>query len=162
VLEVGVTGYINKFNPELRSGGVSTIAYDDKRVGVHAILYPQPIGLQADWTWGRGPVYDTDVRAIRSKKLNGGYIQAMYNVGDIGLGKLMPYARWQRYRGGWKSNVNTPRLDTNETEVGVEWQIFDSLEFTVAYANMKRREADERRFGVAKGNLIRTQLQWNY
>jgi hypothetical protein len=36
------------------------------------------------------------------------------------------------------------------------------LELTIAYSHMKRLEADERRTGRAEGDLIRTQLQWNY
>lgn len=162
VLEVGAAGYLNKFNPEVRSGGTSAIAYDDKRVGAHLILYPQPIGIQAEWNWGKGPEYDLAARAIRTKKLNGGYVQAMYRVPEFGVGKVMPYARWQRYRGGWKSSTNAPRLETNEVEAGVEWQFFDAMELTVAYAHMKRREADERRQGRATGDLIRTQVQFNY
>ena len=162
VVEVGGSAYFNKFRPEIRTGGVSGVDYADNRVGVHAILYPQPFGIQAEWNWGRGPQYDTDVRAIRSTRLNGGYVQAMYNVGDIGLGKLMPYGRWQHYRGGWKASTNAPRLETDEFEVGVEWQLFDALELTFAYAKMKRREADERRFGRAEGDLIRTQFQFSY
>jgi hypothetical protein len=86
----------------------------------------------------------------------------MYDLGETSFGKLIPYGRWQRYRGGWKGSLNAPPLETDELELGVEWQVIDALELTIAYANMKRREADERRFGRAEGNLIRTQLQWNY
>ena len=44
----------------------------------------------------------------------------------------------------------------------VEWQPWKALEITLAYARMKRAEADERRTGRATGDLIRTQVQWNY
>ena len=74
----------------------------------------------------------------------------------------MPYGRWQRYRGGWRGGTNAPLLETNELELGVEWQAVDALELTLAYAHMKRREADERRLGRAEGDVIRTQIQWNY
>jgi phosphate-selective porin len=162
VLELGGSALLNKVRPELRSGGVSAVDYDDERVGLHAILYPQPFGIQAEWTWGRAPEFDTGLSAIREKKLNGGYVQLMYDVGETGVGKLIPYARWQRYRGGWKASVNAPRLETDEVELGVEWQFMKALEFTAAYAHMKRREADERRAGRAEGDLVRAQLQWNY
>jgi len=162
VLEVGGAAMLNDVRPEIRAGGVSAIDYKDDHYGIHAILYPQPFGVQAEWTWGRTPQYDTARQAIRSTGASGGYVQAMYNVGDIGLGKLMPYARWQTYRGGWKASTNAPRLETDEIELGVEWQIWEAVELTVAYADMRRREADERRFGQAKGQLIRTQLQFNY
>ena len=32
----------------------------------------------------------------------------------------------------------------------------------MAYARMRRSEADERRSGVARGDLLRAQIQWNY
>ncbi len=54
VVEVGASAYRNRFQPEIRAGGVSPVAFDDRRVGLHAILYPQPFGLQAEWNWGRG------------------------------------------------------------------------------------------------------------
>jgi phosphate-selective porin len=162
VFEIGGSAILNEVRPEVRAGGVSAIDYKDDRFGVHAMLYPQPFGIQAEWNWGRTPQYDNARLAIRSTKAQGGYVQAMYNIGDIGLGKLIPYGRWQHYRGGWKASTNAPRLETDEIELGLEWQVSNALEFTLAYANMKRREADERRFGQAKGDLVRTQLQFSY
>ena len=162
VLEIGGSAMMNDVQPELRSGGVSTIAYDDDRVGLHAILYPQPFGIQAEWNWGKGPEYDLDSQSIETKNLSGGYVQMMYRLPTETIGALMPYARWQHYRGGWKAGTNAPRLETDEFELGVEWQPWKALEFTFAYARMKRAEADERRTGRAEGNLIRTQVQWNY
>lgn len=162
VLELGGEAMLNKYRPEIRSGGVSAIDYDDNRVAVHAILYPQPFGIQTEWTWGRGPEFDLPTMAIREKKLRGGYVQLSYNPGETRIGRIIPYGRWQRYRGGWKAATNAPRLETNEIELGVEWQFMKAMELTVAYANMKRSEADERRTGRAKGDLIRTQLQFSY
>jgi len=162
VLELGGSAMLNKVRPELRSGGVSAVDYDDKRVGLHAILYPQPFGVQAEWTWGRGPEFDTTRQTIQDKKLGGGYVQLTYDAGKTPVGRMLPYARWQHYRGGWKASTNAPRLETDELELGVEWQFMESLELTMAYARMKRREADERRNGRAVGDILRTQLQFSY
>lgn len=162
VLELGLSAYRNSFRPEVRSGGVSETDFKDKRIGFHAILYPQPFGMQAEWNWGRGPEFDPLAQEIATRSLNGGYVQTMYRVADFPMGEFMPYGRWQRYRGGWKAGTNAPRLETDELELGVEWQPWKALELTIAYAHMKRREADERRLGRAEGDLIRTQLQWNY
>ncbi|CAM8641231.1 MULTISPECIES: porin [Sphingobium] len=162
VFEIGGSAMLNKVQPELRSGAVSTIAYEDNRVGLHAMLYPQPFGIQAEWNWGKGPEYDRDSLSIETKKLRGGYVQMMYRLPTDSVGALMPYGRWQHYRGGWKASTNAPRLETDEFELGLEWQPWKALEFTVAYARMKRAEADERRTGRAEGDLIRTQVQWNY
>jgi hypothetical protein len=163
VLEVGGSAMLNKFQPELRGGGVSPVAFDDNRVGIHAILYPQPFGIQGEWTWGRAPQFDQAAQEIREGAINGGYVQIMAQLPTSpDFGRLIPYARWQHYRGGWKAGTNAPRLETDELELGLEWQPWSALEFTLAYSRMKRTEADERRTGRAEGNLIRTQVQWNY
>ena len=162
VLELGATAYRNRVQPEVRSGGVSPVSFADERVGLHAILYPAPIGVQAEWNWGRGPEWDRDLSRIVTRSLEGGYVQATGRVRRSPLGPFMPYARWQRYRGGWKALPNAPRLETDEIEIGIEFQPVAPLELTIAYSRMERTEADERRTGRAEGDLIRTQLQWNY
>src|SRR3546814_8230864 len=75
VFEIGGSAMMNDVQPELRSGSVSPVAYDDDRVGIHAMLYPQPFGIQAEWNWGRGPEYDRASQSILTKKLHGGYVQ---------------------------------------------------------------------------------------
>jgi len=162
VFEIGGSAMMNEVQPELRSGTISAVAYDDDRVGIHAMLYPQPFGIQAEWNWGRGPEYDRVAQSILTRNLNGGYVQMMYRAPTDSLGVLIPYARWQYYRGGWKAGTNAPRLATDELELGIEWQPWKVLEFTLAFARMRRAEADERRIGRARGNLVRTQVQWNY
>lgn len=162
VLELGVSGMVNTFQPELRTGGVSPRAYRDDRVNVHAILYPAPFGLQAEWSWGKGPEWNRLAQSLTSAPLNGGYVQAMYRIKHSPIGALIPYARWQSYHGGWKSATNAPRISTDELELGVEWLPLKEFEVTMAYARTRRAEADERRSGVARGDLLRAQLQWNY
>lgn len=162
VFEIGASGMLNDVQPEVRSGGVSAQAFTDNHVGLHAMLYPQPFGIQAEWTWGKGPQYDPATLSIASKRQSGGYVQMMYRLPTETAGSVIPYVRWQKYRGGWKAGTNAPRLETDELELGVEWQPWKALELTVAYAKMKRAEADERRTGRAEGDLIRTQVQWNY
>ncbi|BEV02027.1 porin [Novosphingobium olei] len=162
ILEVGASAMRNHFRPELRSGGVSAKGYADDRIGVHAMLYPRPIGVQAEWNWGKGPEFDRASGTIKEKKLNGGYVQVMGRFATEGGSTLWPYARWQHYRGGWKVALNAPRVETDEIEVGLEWQAMKALELTLAYARMRRSEADERRLGRAEGNVLRTQIQWNY
>ncbi|WP_230483243.1 porin [Sphingomonas sp. Leaf21] len=162
VLELGGSAMFNRFRPELRSGGVSPIDYGDDRVAFHAILYPQPFGIQTEWTAGVGPQYDGQTGIVRSRRLGGGYVQLMADIGRTPVGRAIPYVRWQRYRGGWKANVDAPRMETDEWELGSEIQLVEALELTIAYARMERREADARRIGRATGDLIRTQLQFTY
>ena len=162
VLEVGGAIMRNKVQPELRSGGVNPTAITDNRVGVHAMLYPRPIGFQAEWNWGTGPQFDPASQSIRAMPLTGGYVQAMGRVRQSPLGPFMPFARWQYYRGGFKAGLNAPRLETDELELGIEFQPAIPLEFTLSYGWARRREADERRAGQAEGQLLRAQVQWNY
>jgi hypothetical protein len=162
VLEVGGAIMRNRVQPEIRTGGVSALSYADNRVGFHAMLYPQPIGFQAEWNWGTGPQWDDVTRSIQEKPLEGGYVQAMARVKRSPLGPFMPFARWQHYRGGFKAGLNAPRLETDELELGIEFQPTPPLELTLTYGHAKRREADERRSGRAEGDILRAQLQWNY
>lgn len=162
VFEIGGSAMLNSFQPEVRTGGVSSTSFDDNRVVVHAMLYPQPFGVQAEWTWGRGPEFDSTTNSIQEKPLSGGYVMAMYRVEDSAVGPFVPFGRWQTFRGGWKTALNAPRLESDEFELGVEFQPIRPLEFTFSYSHMKRREADERRTGVAEGDVLRAQLQFNY
>ena len=162
VVEFGGALLHNKFRPELRAGGVSDVNFDERRVGVHAILYPKPFGLQAEWNWGRGPQFNQTSQSIELSGLNGGYVMAMYRVKDFLPGSFIPFARYEHYRGGWKAIANAPRLETDDYEVGFEWAPVKPIELTLSYARMQRREADERRFGQAEGDVVRAQVQWNY
>jgi hypothetical protein len=162
VLEVGGSFMYNQVRPEVRIGGVASQSFDDNRLNLHAILYPRPFGLQAEWNWGTGPEFDDITKSIQQKPLSGGYVQAMYWVKKSPIGQIIPYVRWQTYRGGFKAGVNAPRLETDEVEAGVELTPIKPLEFTLAFSRMQRREADERRSGQAEGNVLRAQLQWSY
>ena len=162
VAEIGASAMLNKFRPEIRAGGVSAVDYDDNHVGIHAMLYPRPFGIQAEWTWGKTPEWDRATSAILAKDSSGGYVMAMYRMPPSPIGQIIPFARWQHYRGGWKAATNAPRLETDEYELGMEWLPMKELEFTLSYANISRTEADERRTGRAKGDLVRAQVQWNY
>lgn len=162
VAEFGFTAMRNQVRPEVRSGGVSTLSYDDNHVSVHGMIYPRPFGIQSEWTWGKGPQWDAATSSIQAKRATGGYVMAMYRMPETPVGQVIPFARWQKYRGGWKGATNAPRLETDEYEVGVEWLPLKELEVTLGYANVHRNEADERRTGRAKGDLVRAQVQWNY
>jgi hypothetical protein len=162
VVEFGGSLMRNRFQPDVRPSGVSPVSFAEERAVVHAILYPQPFGLQAEWNWGKGPEFDSESQSIQTKKLSGGYIQGMVRVRRSAIGPFMPFARWQHYRGGWKAATNAPRLETDELEFGVEFQPMPPLELTLSYGHAERREADERRTGQAEGDILRAQLQWNY
>jgi Phosphate-selective porin O and P len=165
IVQVGVDAYrgvINVTSAPLTTGGpaiaVPTIGNVlDERVGAHFVLYPQPFGLQAEWNWGRGPELNATRTAIQEGYLQGGYVQAMYKWNDA-----IPYVRWQEYNGGKKHRTNTPFNVVREVEVGVEYQIAKALELTVAYAWMKRTDTQLAPYNIQDGQVIRTQVQWNF
>ena len=80
VAEIGATGMMNKFRPEVRSGGVSAVNFTDNHVGVHAMIYPRPFGIQAEWKWGTGPQWNPVTGAIESGDSTGGYLMTMYRA----------------------------------------------------------------------------------
>jgi len=159
IVQVGVDAYRGLINVPV-AGGVTAPDggnINDERIGTHFILYPQPFGLQAEWNWGRGPELNPTRTAVQEGYLQGGYVQAMYKWDNV-----IPYVRWQEYNGGKKNRVNSPFNVVRETEVGVEWQINKALELTVAYSWMKRTDTINAPYAIHDGQLIRTQLQWNY
>jgi hypothetical protein len=192
VLEVGADVMSGYFNPTVGSsnvfgrpsaatqitaaanGVVGTNTVREDRVGVHAILFPQPFGLQAEWNWGNGatlnPTANSGRGAIERQGLSGGYVQAMYKIDKIFRedGVLIPYIKWQTYNGAWKGATNAPRVSVTEIEAGVEYQIMKALEVTLAYSTMDRTNtststsATSQYLGQASGDLARMQLQWNY
>lgn len=162
VFEIGGSVMHNRIRPEVRTGGLSAASFKDDRVNLHAILYPQPIGVQAEWNWGKGPEFVPASGRIEERPLDGGYVQLMGKIDKSPIGPFYPFARWQYYRGGFKAAINSPRLETEELELGFEFQLDSALEITTTYGFAKRKEADERRFGQAEGQILRIQAQWNY
>ena len=159
IVQVGVDAYRGLINVPV-AGGVTVPDsgnINDERIGTHFVLYPQPFGLQAEWNWGRGPELNPARTAVQEGYLQGGYVQAMYKWENF-----IPYVRWQEYNGGKKNRVNSPFNVVRETEVGVEWQINKALELTVAYSWMKRTDTINAPYSIHEGQVIRTQLQWNY
>jgi hypothetical protein len=146
----------------------STQDNSEDRAAVHAVLFPQPFGLQAEWNWGAGSTLNTTANKIERQNLEGGYVQAMYKIDDVfgTKGTIFPYVKWQTYNGAWKAAANAPRVQVDEVEAGVEYQINKALELTVAYSTMSRTNvADAAKADFLKqatGDMIRTQLQFNY
>lgn len=173
------TGEPIAVNPILRNDG----NYLDQRIAWHFILYPQPFGLQAEYTIGRGPELNTDRTEIVTGNVRGGYVQLFYHYKcDTFCLSVFPYVRYQEYFGGKKFEANSPRNSVRELELGIEYQLNKALEFTVA-GTFTSRNTSESQFLPASctntlpgvnvscfqtpyerqtGNLLRFQLQWNF
>ena len=146
--------------PTIRGDGNNLISED--RVGIHAVLFPQPFGLQAEWNWGHGGALNDITNVIERRPLQGGYIQAMYKFDKVfnTEGTIIPYVKWQTYEGQWKGATNSPYVSVDETEAGLEYQVMKALELTLAYSHMNRTNVAD--LGQAQGDVLRTQIQVNY
>ena len=134
----------------------------DERVAVHAVLYPQPFGLQAEWNWGRGPQLNDPQRLITDSPLNGGYVQATYKYDSGPWGIMFPFVKWQYYEGGQKSERNAPRNLVNDWEFGVEWQVTKAIELTAEYHMINRTDVLNAPYNQFRADVVKVQVQWNY
>ncbi|TKB63881.1 MAG: porin [Nitrospira sp.] len=173
IIQFGVDAYRGTFNvgatAPLTTGGPAIGRENngnilDERVGVHFVLYPQPIGFQAEWNWGHGPELNATRTRVEEGDVQGGYVQGMYkwDVNQPWLTSLIPYVRYQEYSGGKKHRTNSPFNVVREWEVGMEWQIAKALEFTIAYARSRRTDTQTAPYNIREGDIVRTQLQYNF
>ncbi len=170
IIQFGVDAYRGTFNVGAASGtglpGTPIRENNgnilDERVGVHFVLFPQPIGFQAEWNWGHGPQLNATQTAIEEGSIQGGYVQGMYRWVANDWSTLIPYVRYQEYSGGKKHRTNAPFNVVREWEVGLEWQFTKALEFTIAYARSRRTDTQTAPYPIREGDIVRTQLQWNF
>ena len=142
--ELGLQAYTGKFVPNTAKIGsaaapeVEKRGVDDYRVGISAILYPQPFGIEAEWNWGQGPILSKDQRTINSGALSGGYIQASYRHIFANQQELIPFIRWQTFDGGRKFATNAPRNQVDEIGVGVRYIPYPEMELSLMYTHGSR------------------------
>lgn len=55
IFETGISGYTGIYTIERSAGIGGGDDFLDRRGAVSFVLYPQPYGLQGEWTWGQGP-----------------------------------------------------------------------------------------------------------
>lgn len=170
IIEVGAQAYSGYYNvAEVMSAGVTTPRGNksvlDQRVATSLIIYPKPIGFQAEYNWGEGPQFTQDapgVYSIRKRHLEGGYAQ-LSGAFNVAKTYVMPYVRYQYYHGGKKAEIDTRYYDVHETEIGFEWHPVSFLETTIAYMISDRVFEDSKMpDNHQRGNLLRLQLQFNY
>lgn len=168
ILEASVQGITGKFRPVSVAAGIREIrppsGYNDDRVGLSAILYPQPFGFQAEWNWGTTPKLNLARTRIEQGYLSGGYFLVNYKIdGPFRKNEedtLIPFFKWQYYDGAMKFETNASRQNLNEKEFGIEYQVNKSLEVVTEYVKTDRTNVDN---GFqANADLLRVQIQWNY
>ncbi|MFZ2280797.1 MAG: porin [Prosthecobacter sp.] len=170
-LELSVQGYAGKFNTTTAAiPGVGTPAngnggnrgFTDARVGISAILYPQPFGIETEWNWGKGPQLSNDMRTITSSSLSGGYVQANYRHVFANQREIIPFARWQTYNGGRKFAVNAPKDKVNEVGFGFRYIPYPELELTAMFMHGMRTNTNVAPYSNVNYDYLGVQAQVNF
>jgi hypothetical protein len=124
--------------------------YTDRRASAHFILYPQPFGIEAEWTVGEGPeniennVISTkdsatkDFNSVGVGSLQGGYVTASYKI-DSSAGTVIPFSRWQYFDGARKLGNYAPKMKVNEVDFGIEYQPWPEFEIAAIYTRAFER-----------------------
>lgn len=167
IIEPGMQFYTGNYviPKENLSPGVKFLPgrnYLDQRMALTFVLYPQPLGLLAEYNLGRGPEFNTATDSIESRQLKGGFITLSYMIKKPHA-VITPFARWQYYEGGKKHELDARSHRVRELEVGLEWQPYPQFEFVAAYVLSKRRFEDYIfQNNLQSGRLLRMQAQVNF
>lgn len=187
--EVGASAYQGKIvvNPSSTASALKGIPqFTDRRVAANFIWYPQPFGIEAEWTYGEGPetVLDYDRATgkgksrygkITQEELHGGYLMANYKV-DSESGVYIPFVRWSYFDGARKNKASTtasnsnqivaqsgaPTQRVNEIDFGIEYQPWPSFEVTAVYTHAFHRSNTDTGYLVRDVDRVTLQLQFNY
>jgi len=180
VVEMSIQGYTGKVvvngaeirplgqGPAITPAGVGYPGLLEQRLAGTFVWYPQPFGFQTEWNVGKGPGLNPQQTVVQVRSLQGGYVMMMYKLDTAQCGIFIPYARYQHYRGGYRSLANAPYGTHDEYDVGVEWQIRKELELVVEYGFVNGVNLNAINTpGVAsyqnfRGDVLRCQVQLNY
>ena len=167
IIETGIQGYTGKY--VMAADQLSTSvkyrkdkSYEDARVAASFILYPKPFGIQAEYNIGKGPEFNKVTDSIETKSLHGGYITTSYKT-SLGNQVLIPFSRFQYYKGGKKHELDARSYEVKEFEFGIEWQPNKNFELVTMYTISSRKFEDyKNQDNFQKGNLLRIQAQINF
>jgi hypothetical protein len=154
--ELGLSGYQGKFVPG-SSSSKNAQQFTDRRAAANFVLYPQPFGMEAEWTYGEGPEsiinYDSQGRGAFTKadgtrtfsapgmtteNLHGGYVLFNYKA-DTDYGTIIPFTRWSYFDGARKFVSNAPSQNVNEIDFGIEYQPWPCFEIALVYTRTFNR-----------------------
>lgn len=171
IIETSIQGYTGDWvltRSNLSSGTKvnSNLNYLDERTAATFVLYPQPFGIQAEYTVGKGPEFNKVTDSIEVRNLKGGYAQVMYKYNydkENSESYTMPFVRYQEYEGGKKHERDARSYRVKELELGVEWSPVKEFELVAMYTFSNRRFEDfGKQDNLQSGNLLRLQAQINF
>jgi Phosphate-selective porin O and P len=154
-LELAAGGYTGRFVTSKAEGISGAKEIRDLRGHATFVLYPKPIGFQAEYNVGVGP--ELVGKEVVERPLDGGYVMTMVRT-NTAIGYVTPYLRLHRYDGGKKFEQNAPRHEVRELNAGVEWQIKKWVELTAEFMESERIVNSKKE----EGRLLRLQVQLNY
>jgi hypothetical protein len=136
----------------------------DRRASAHFIMYPQPWGIEAEWTTGQGPQLTDDRTSVTSQSLQGGYIMVNYRHKYGEQSELIPYVRWNYFDGARKFATNAPKMVVNELDIGFEWQWRKEVELQLQYtlADERSNTSTAMPTVISGSRRLALQLQFNY
>ncbi len=139
----------------------------DERINAYFWLPPQPWGIMAEWTMGRGPQRDNQ-GILRDQDLHGGYVQGNYTWRYSDIGLLTPYVRWGEYYGGNKNSSQAISYNTRNVNVGLVWEPDTHWRFVAEWL-FKHGQNQQSNGGplafntpqdTFNANILRFQAQW--
>ena len=137
--------------------------FTDRRVGGALVVYPQPLGVQFEWSAGPGPEYDAVTNSIVDRTSRGGYGMLLYQLSEHGARRVVAYTRAQYFHGAFKTDPDARGSVIHEYEPGLEWNVEDGFELTVAYAISDRLYRDSAApDNHQKGRFLRLQAQFSF
>lgn len=167
IIEPSLQAYAGNYviTPDQLSKGVKYKEdrnYFDQRTAATLVLYPRPIGFQAEFNTGVGPEFNKQTDSIETRALDGGYITLNAFI-KAGKHIIYPFTRAQYYSGGKKHEKDARSYRVNEYEAGIEWQPGKNFELVVMYTYSIRRYEDFiKQDNKQEGYLLRLQAQINF
>ncbi|MFM7209538.1 MAG: porin [Verrucomicrobiota bacterium] len=173
IYEAGVGAYSGRFkvttdgartaNTLAANPGAVSDGFKDRRAFATFVMYPQPFGIEAEWTTGQGPQMDDAATIVNLGSLQGGYIMANYRIVS-GLSEYIPFIRWNYFDGARKFATNAPKMCVNEIDIGVEWQWRKECELTLMYtmSNERSNSSTTAPAIITDSRRLALQLQFNY
>ncbi|WP_437226671.1 porin [Planctomicrobium sp. SH661] len=179
IWELGLQGYTGDYvvlgapiepngvgPPIIPAGTDNHHGQTDQRLAGSFIMYPQPLGFQAEWNVGRGPALNKAQTAVQVQSLYGGYAMLFYKYDSQRVGTFFPFLRYTHFKGGYKAFRNAPYSDMRDWELGCEWQFNKVVELTGSYLFANRTNLNAVSAGESYlpfiGQVLRFQLQVNY
>lgn len=173
IYEAGIGAYSGRFkvttdgvrtaNTLAANPGAVSDGFNDRRAFATFVMYPQPFGIEAEWTTGQGPQMNDARTVVGTESLQGGYILVNYRI-QSGLQQYFPFVRWNYFDGARKFATNAPKMCVNEIDIGVEWQWRPECELSLQYTLSSERSNSSTTTPtvITDSQRVALQVQFNY